>query len=214
LHQLDCARNDGIQEVFDGIYKNQVEIYGAKLSYTQAEFNTSVNRFLVRGQDHVTPYTNTKDIYAYLADPDLQINLLTVGYIDLSTIKLFIHKGTFYEIFGEDQTPKAGDLFKIPCLNDDTWEVTFRDEAPAPNSQMLEYYLWTLTAARYVNSERNEVPYDGQTDDITGDVIDQPDDTIPIQEMSDEIYDFIEEGNTKEQDVYGHRPRLPGLDDL
>lgn len=213
LHQLNCARNAGIQEVFNRIYREQIEIYGAKLSYTQAEFNLNVDRFKIRGQDHVTPFTVTREIWAYPSDPNIQINLLTVGYMDMSTIRLFIHKQSFYEVFGQDQIPKAGDLFKIPCLNDDTWEITFRDEAPAPNANMLHYYTWTITAARYMNSQRNSVPYDGNTD-IDGNISDQPDDTATIDTMSDEIYDFIEEGNTEEIEVYGHRPKLPGLEDL
>jgi hypothetical protein len=192
------------QTIFDSWYKEQIQLMGVELQYRVALFDTSVNRFKIRGQDHVTNFVEPMPIMAIVSDPTINIQILAGGYFDQTTIELYIHKATFESTFGPGTQPKAGDIFNYSCNVADTYQITFRDESPAPNANAQKYYVWKLTASRYINSKANGVEYDGDTNDHASD-------GETLDEEANTFYRNKVEGGA---DPYGGVRTIKTLDDL
>lgn len=203
LNFLDCTNNQVPIDMINDWYKTQINMFGAPLKYYVANFNKSINKYVIRGVDHRTPFDPPVDIKGYVNPMDININSIPGGYIDTSTFTMLINKEQYKEIFGEDAQPKAGDLFQIPCLSLDFYQISFRDEQHGPNAQLINHYNWEIIATKYIHTKANEV--EEQQPDA-----DRTNDAEAIEEESNEIYDYQEE----EEKVYGGKSRLPGLEDL
>jgi hypothetical protein len=199
---LQCSTLGTPRDTFASWYTDQINLFGIDVHYRRQMPDTSVARFNIRGEDHVTPYEEPRTIRVLPADPTINITMMSGGYFDTTTIEINISKDSFEQVFGANSMPKSGDIFNFHCVIADTFQVTFRDETQAPNAQLAAYYTWKLVCAKYINTRANDVGYDG----VPGDVLDDNND---IESESDTIYNYPK----GEDKAYGGY-KLPGLDQL
>lgn len=201
LRFLDKSLNENERKNYSGWWKEQLHQYGTEVQYFTSGFSLS-GQDIVYGEDPVASYKEPKQLILALNLNENAIAMKQFGLISDDEITGFVHIDTYYEVFGENEEPKSGDVFTLSELGSDRpgdrggkyFEITERiDDDINQINQLLGHYVWLIKA------KRHDYSFEPGLVKETGLI--QPDDDPIIDNLSKDVFDYDDFGNN--DDVYG-----------
>lgn len=201
LRFLDKSENANERGNYDSWWKEQLNLYGTEVEYFTSTHTLS-GHDPVYGEEPTAEFATSKRLIMTLNLNENAVAMKEFGLIADDEITGFIHIKTYYEIFGDEQEPKSGDVFNLIELGSDRpgnragkhFEITERlDQDVNQINQLLGHYVWLVKAKRHDYSFQPGLePEVGSN---------QVDDDPLIDQLSKEVFDYDEFGSR--DDVYG-----------
>lgn len=195
---LNKSVNINERENYDQWWKEQIHMYGTEIDYftNKATIDTTND---IYGEDVVSGFEEGRKIIITLNLNENAIVMEKFGLVADDEVTGFIHIKTFYEVFGEDTEPKAGDVFNLIEFGSDRpggrggkhFEITERiDQDVQQINPLIGHYVWLIRAKRHDYSFEPNIQPELNNKQIDDDV----------REESKRIFDYTPDGN---DDVYG-----------
>jgi len=220
LRFLDKSKNQNERELMSSFYREQINIFGLKCIYYRAGFDTESDEYIIRGADVTTNFAASAEVIVYVDAPTINMSVVQFGWYSQDDVTFYIHQDVFTETFatsGEvNPIPKAGDKLQFKEFDNTIYEVTFRDDTPTPNANLIDYYTYVFNGKRQVYDGTDGVPDDRDlnVEDSVTDRFNLPTTTTPqltggdcfpgdnaaIGRESDRIYDYEPDD---EDETYG-----------
>lgn len=226
LRFLDKSQNQSERELMSSYYREQIEIYGLKCIYYRAGFDTSSDANVIYGEDATTMFSASANMIVYIDAPTINMSIVQFGWYSQDDVTFYIHQDVFTETFATSgQTnpiPKSGDKLQFKEFDNIIYEVVFRNDAPPPNANLIDYYTYVFNGKRQVYDGTDGVPDDGTLtmEDSVTDRFNLPTDTEPaldptddptfpgdneaIDNESNRIYDYEPDDEDKEYGGYDY----------
>lgn len=193
--------NQNERQNYDGWWDEQIQMYGTDINFftnTQT-IETQDNLY---GEEPTSVFSQGKKITIVLNLSENAIVMQKFGLIADDEVTAFIHIGNYFKIFGDGVEPKAGDVFDLSEFGEDRpggrsgkhFEITERvDQDVSQINPLIGHYVWLVRAKRH--------DYSFEPGLKSEEVSQQLDDTLPLAEDSDSIFDYHNNGGG--DDVYG-----------
>lgn len=154
---LDKDKNEGMIEIFDDWWNEQIGLYGTKVKYYVHGYDLEEHSFLF-GEHTTAEYAEPKDLIIVTTISNDSIILSKFGIQSEAEFVAMIPIRKYFEVFGEGEEPKAGDLVWMEEWGRgrpngrEGWvfEVTGRkDFDVTQTNQLMGHYVWLLEGKRY-----------------------------------------------------------------
>lgn len=201
LRFLDKGVNENERCNYDEWWKEQLNLYGTEVDYFVHTQSLS-GHDEVYGEQPMAQYSEPKKMILALTLNENSVVMKQFGLIADDEITGFIHIKTYYEIFGDQQEPKSGDVFDLSELGNDRpggrggkkFEITERlDQDVNQINPLLGHYVWLIKAKRHDYSFEPGLTPENVSEQVN-------DDTL-IDQLSNDVYDYT--NNNTNDDVYG-----------
>ena len=195
---LNKSVNDNERSNYNHWWQEQIRMYGTSVTYyiNKATIDSTND---IYGEDLVSGFDDGKELIITLNLNENAIVMEKFGLVSDDEITAFIHIDTFYEVFGNDIEPKAGDVFDLTEFGAGRpggrggkhFEITERvDQDVQQINPLIGHYVWLVKAKRHDRSHEIGMPEEKGNDQIHDDVLD----------ASKQIFDYTIDDN---DDVYG-----------
>lgn len=195
---LNKSVNTNERSNYDKWWKEQIQMYGTEVTYfgNKASIESTSD---IYGEDNTSGFEEGKKIVITLNLNENAIVMEKFGLVADDEITAFIHIKTFYDVFGEDTEPKAGDVFDLSEFGTDRpggrggkhFEITERvDQDVQQINPLIGHYVWLIRAKRHDFSFEPGAPEELGSEQIFDDV----------SQESKRVFDYTVDNN---DDVYG-----------
>lgn len=206
------------QDVFDNYWREIINLYGQKVSYFVNNYSLSgADNFY--GEDPTRHYGDPKEIVIGVDLNENAIMLTKFGIQSEDEVTAYISIKGFYNAFGQNTEPKAGDVFVLTEYGEGRpngrtgkqFEITERfDEDASRTSQLMGHYVWLIKAKRFEWSYEpglsaegvNNQVYDSRYAGLSGNTMDQKPYAENFDDSSKEIFNYTDNTDSND-DVYG-----------
>ena len=220
LRFLDKSQTRTERELMSSYYREQIDLFGIKCIYYRADIDTDNPVDMIYGQNTTATFSASAEMIVFVDAPTINMSIIQFGWYSQDDVTFYIHQDVFTETFatsGEmNPMPKGGDKLQFKEFDNTIYEVTYRDDTPPPNANLIDYYTYVFNGKRQVCDGVDGVPCDKnlKPEDSVTDRFNLPTDTLPaisgceecngdndiIAKESDRIYDYEPED---EDEVYG-----------
>lgn len=195
---LDKSVNINERENYDQWWKEQINMYGTEINYftNKTTIETASD---IYGEDAVSGFEEGRKLIITLNLNENAIVMEKFGLVADDEVTGFIHIKTFYDVFGNDTEPKAGDIFDLSEFGEDRpggrsgkhFEITERiDQDVQQINPLIGHYVWLIRAKRHDFGFEPGIQPESENNQIFDDVSDE----------SKRIFDYTADNN---DDVYG-----------
>ena len=200
LRFLDKQVNQNERDNYDMWWKEQLQLYGTVVEYYQ-NLHTIADSDQVYGEQPNAGFAPPVRMTMTLNLNENAVAMKQFGLVADDEITGFVHIQTYYDIFGDTQEPKSGDVFNLHELGEGRpggrggkhFEITERlDQDINQINQLLGHYVWLIKAKRHDYSFEPGIEPEK--------VSDQVDDDTLIDQLSKDVFDYSSESI---DDIYG-----------
>lgn len=210
---LECE-----QDVFNNYWQEIINLYGQKVTYFVNNYSLSgADNFY--GEDPTRRYADPKEIIIGVDLNENAIMLTKFGIQSEDEVTAYISIQGFYDAFGQNTEPKAGDVFVLSEYGQGRpngrtgkqFEITERfDEDASRTSQLMGHYVWLIKAKRFEWSYEpglsaegvNNQVYDSRYAGLSGDPMDEKPYSENFDDSSKNIFNYTDNDDSN-TDVYG-----------
>lgn len=210
----DKENNTAERVTYSNYWREQINLYGQKVNY-YVNNTTLTSADVLYGEEPTQRFSPPVSIVIAVNINDNALMLSKYGLLSEDEVTAFVHISAFYEKFGWNAEPKAGDVFQLSEYGSDRpggrdgkfFEITERlDEDIAQINTLAGHYVWLVKAKRFEysfeaglsgESVNQQVYEDIKTPTVSG--ADKPY-TTDINIESKAIFDY---SRTDYSDVYG-----------
>jgi hypothetical protein len=157
VRYLNKYNNDNERENYSLWWKELIEHYGTRTDYFTHGYSLSSHNFLY-GEDATSKYLSASDVIMMTDITNDSLMLSKFGIMADCDMTAVIHISSFWEKFGYNHEPKAGDLIKLSEYgmlrpggrSAPIYEITERDDENVTlTNSLLGHYVWFLKCKRY-----------------------------------------------------------------
>lgn len=196
---LNKSLNNNERDNYDGWWGEQIQMYGTETTYfvNSQTLDTQDN---VYGEEPTSVFKSGKKLILVLNLSENAIVMQKFGLVADDEVTAFIHIKNYYEIFGQDNEPKAGDVFDLSEFGDDRpggrsgkhFEVTERiDQDVEQINPLIGHYVWLVKAKRHDYSFEPGITPESENSQVED----------SFTEESLNVFDYTKYGDS--DDVYG-----------
>ena len=152
----DKANNQSERNLMSNYWREQINLYGQKVSYYVNTFST-LSADLLYGEQPTQQFAPPQLITIALNINDNALMLSKYGLLSEDEVTAFVHISSFYATFNGTE-PKSGDVFQLSEYGSDRpggrdgkfFEITERlDEDIAQINVLAGHYVWLIKAKRF-----------------------------------------------------------------
>lgn len=157
LRFTDKTNNDCERELYSNYWREQLDLYGQKVSYYRNRTNL-LSADNVYGEQTLAGFEPPKEFVMAINLTENALILSKFGFQSDDQVTAYVHISSFYAVFPPDAEPKSGDVFKLTEYGSDRpgerdgkmFEVTERvDQDNSQINPLMGHYVWMLKAKRY-----------------------------------------------------------------
>lgn len=176
VRYLNKYNNTNERENYSRWWKELIEHYGTRTEYFVHGYSLSSHNFLY-GEDATSKYLSAGDVIMMTDITNDSLMLSKFGIMADCDMTAVIHISSFWEKFGFNHEPKAGDLIRLTEYgmtrpggrSAPVYEITERDDENLNlTNSLIGHYVWFLKCKRYEYSYEpgiKEVPASKQISD-------------------------------------------------
>ena len=166
VRYLNKSNNANERENYSKWWKEQIEHYGTRIDYYTHGYSLSTHDYLY-GEDPTSTFTLTSSVIILTDITNDALMLSKFGIMADCDMTAVAHISSFYEVFGPNFEPKAGDLIKLTEYGADRpgnraapiYEITERDDEYLPmTNPLIGHYVWYMKCKRFEYSYEPGVP--------------------------------------------------------
>jgi len=160
VRYLNKTINDNERNLVSGYWKEQIEHYGAEVTYYTHGYTLSSHYYLY-GEDPTTPFVSAGPIVMLTDITNDAIMLSKFGIMADCDMTCVLHISSFQEFFGRYREPKAGDLIELAEYGGygdrpggrgaPVYEITERDDQNLQfnANALMGHYIWVIKCKRW-----------------------------------------------------------------
>jgi hypothetical protein len=160
VRYLNKTVNENERGLVSGYWKEQIEHYGAEVTYYTHGYTLSSHYYLY-GEDPTTPFLSAGPMVMVTDITNDAIMLSKFGIMADCDMTCVIHISSFQETFGQYREPKAGDLIELKEYGGygdrpggrgaPVYEITERDDQNLQfnANQLMGHYIWVMKCKRW-----------------------------------------------------------------
>ena len=169
VRYLDKKINDNERSLVSGYWKEQIEHYGAEVTYYTHGYTLSTHYYLY-GEDTTATSVSAGPMVMFTDITNDAIMLSKFGIMADCDMTCVMHISSFQETFGQYREPKAGDLIELKEYGGfgdrpggrgaPVYEITERDEQNLQfnANQLMGHYIWVMKCKRWEYSSEPGAP--------------------------------------------------------
>ena len=169
VRYLDKSKNDNERNLISGYWKEQIEHYGAEVTYYTHGYTLSTHYYLY-GEDPTTPFVSAGPVLMLTDITNDAIMLSKFGIMADCDMTCVLHLSSFQEFFGQYREPKAGDLIELKEYGGygdrpggrgaPVYEITERDDQNLQfnANALMGHYIWVIKCKRWEYSSEPGTP--------------------------------------------------------
>lgn len=160
VRYLNKGINDNERALFSSYWKEQIEHYGTEITYYTNGYGLSSHNFLY-GEDPTSTFVSAGPVVMITDITNDAIMLSKFGIMADCDMTCVVHISSFYETFGNNREPKAGDLIEMKEYGGagdrpggrgaPTYEITERDDQNLQfnANALMGHYIWVIKCKRW-----------------------------------------------------------------
>lgn len=196
---LNKSVNDNERTNYDGWWKEQIQMYGTETTYF-VNSQTIETQDNVYGEEPTSTFQSGKKLILVLNLSENAIVMQKFGLVADDEVTAFIHIKNYYEVFGENKEPKAGDVFDLSEFGTDRpggragkhFEITERiDQDVEQINPLIGHYVWLVKAKRHDYSFEPGLEPEAESTQV--------EDNVTQESLN--VFDYTKYGDP--DDVYG-----------
>lgn len=169
VRYLNKQINDNERSLVSGYWKEQIEQYGAEVTYYTHGYALSSHYYLY-GEDPTTPFISAGPMVMVTDITNDAIMLSKFGIMADCDMTCVMHISSFHETFGQYREPKAGDLIELKEYGGHgdrpggrgapVYEITERDDQNLQfnANALMGHYIWVMKCKRWEYSYEPGAP--------------------------------------------------------
>ena len=169
VRYLDKKINDNERGLISGYWKEQIEHYGAEVTYYTNGYTLSSHYYLY-GEDTTATFVSAGPMVMFTDITNDAIMLSKFGIMADCDMTCVMHISSFQETFGQYREPKAGDLIELKEYGGfgdrpggrgaPVYEITERDDQNLQfnANQLMGHYIWVMKCKRWEYSSEPGAP--------------------------------------------------------
>jgi hypothetical protein len=231
VRYLEKKINDNERSLVSGYWKEQIEHYGAEVTYYTHGYTLSTHYYLY-GEDTTAAFVSAGPMVMFTDITNDAIMLSKFGIMADCDMTCVLHISSFQEFFGQYREPKAGDLIELKEYGGfgdrpggrgaPVYEITERDDQNLQfnANSLMGHYIWVIKCKRWEYSSEPGAPKEplniqfndsGEYGREEGGA--NPEELVePYEQSNDKAAECIldQAGNDKTE-IYGYYGNLPEL---
>lgn len=160
VRYLNKSINDNERELFSHYWKEQIEHFGVETTYYTHGYSITSHNFLY-GEDPTSIFLSSGPVVMLTDITNDAIMLSKFGIMADCDMTAVIHISSYYETFGEETEPKAGDLIELKEYGGfgdrpgkrgaPIYEITERDDQNLQFNAngLMGHYIWVIKCKRW-----------------------------------------------------------------
>jgi len=169
VRYLNKTINDNERNLVSGYWKEQIEHYGAEVTYYTHGYSLSTHYYLY-GEDTTASFVSAGPMVMITDITNDAIMLSKFGIMADCDMTCVIHISSFEETFGQYREPKSGDLIELKEYGGygdrpggrgaPVYEITERDDQNLQfnANQLMGHYIWVMKCKRWEYSYESGAP--------------------------------------------------------
>lgn len=169
VRYLDKKINDNERSLVSGYWKEQIEHYGAEVTYYTHGYTLSTHYYLY-GEDTTATFVSAGPMVMFTDITNDAIMLSKFGIMADCDMTCVMHISSFQEEFGQYREPKAGDLIELKEYGGfgdrpggrgaPVYEITERDDQNLQfnANSLMGHYIWVMKCKRWEYSSEPGAP--------------------------------------------------------
>lgn len=169
VRYLDKTINDNERSLVSGYWKEQIEHYGAEVTYYTHGYTLSTH-FYLYGEDTTAAFVSAGPMVMFTDITNDAIMLSKFGIMADCDMTCVMHISSFQETFGQYREPKAGDLIELKEYGGfgdrpggrgaPVYEITERDDQNLQfnANALMGHYIWVMKCKRWEYSSEPGAP--------------------------------------------------------
>lgn len=166
LRFTDKENNECERELYSNYMREQISLYGQKISYYRNTTST-LSADNIYGEQPLARFEDPRSIIMMVNLTENALILSKFGFQSDDQITAYVHISSFYAVYPPDVEPKAGDVFKLTEYGSDRpgerdgklFEITERvDQDNSQINPLMGHYVWMLKAKRFDYSFEPNIP--------------------------------------------------------
>ena len=170
----DKSINENERDNFYTYFKEQIDIYGQSVDYYVHSYSLSAHD-PVYGEQPTAVFNGPTAFVMFIEMSEDSVMLSQFGLQGEDTVTAYIPISAWYTKFGDQEEPKAGDVFKLseygntrPGARDGkSFEITQRlDQEVSQINPLMGHYVWLVQAKRLDYSFEPGLTAEGGSDQV------------------------------------------------
>lgn len=169
VRYLDKTINDNERSLVSGYWKEQINHYGAEVTYYTHGYTLSTHYYLY-GEDTTAAFVSAGPMVMFTDITNDAIMLSKFGIMADCDMTCVMHISSFQETFGTYREPKAGDLIELKEYGGfgdrpggrgaPVYEITERDDQNLQfnANSLMGHYIWVMKCKRWEYSSEPGAP--------------------------------------------------------
>jgi len=166
VRYLNKNNNANERANYSNWWREQIEHYGTSVDYYTSGYSLSSHDYLY-GEDPTSVYSMTGNVIMITDITNDALMLSKFGIMADCDMTAVVHINSFYDQFGLDKEPKAGDLIRLTEYGADRpglrsapiYEITERDDEYLPmTNPLVGHYVWYIKCKRFEYSYEPGIP--------------------------------------------------------
>jgi hypothetical protein len=169
VRYLNKKVNDNERTLVSGYWQEQIEHYGAEVTYYTHGYTLSTHYYLY-GEDTTATFVSAGPMVMFTDITNDAIMLSKFGIMADCDMTCVMHISSFQETFGQYREPKAGDLIELKEYGGfgdrpggrgaPVYEITERDDQNLQfnANQLMGHYIWVMKCKRWEYSYEPGTP--------------------------------------------------------
>ena len=169
VRYLNKKVNDNERTLVSGYWQEQIEHYGAEVTYYTNGYTLSSHYYLY-GEDTTATFVSAGPMVMFTDITNDAIMLSKFGIMADCDMTCVMHISSFQETFGQYREPKAGDLIELKEYGGfgdrpggrgaPVYEITERDDQNLQfnANQLMGHYIWVMKCKRWEYSSEPGAP--------------------------------------------------------
>ena len=196
---LNKELNSNERNNYNSWWGEQIQMYGTETTYF-TNLQTIDTQDNLYGEEPTSGFQPGRKLVLVLNLNENAIVMQKFGLVSDDEVTAFVHIDEYYKIFGDNQEPKAGDVFELSEFGTDRpggrsgkhFEITERiDQDVEQINPLIGHYIWLIKAKRHDYSFEPNIPREAESTQVEDDV----------RQDSLKIFDYTKYGDP--DDVYG-----------
>lgn len=217
VRYLDKKINDNERSLVSGYWKEQIEHYGAEVTYYTHGYTLSTHYYLY-GEDTTAAFVSAGPMVMFTDITNDAIMLSKFGIMADCDMTCVMHISSFQETFGQYREPKAGDLIELKEYGGfgdrpggrgaPVYEITERDDQNLQfnANALMGHYIWVMKCKRWEYSSEPGAPQEALNVQFNDD---SPGGRMPGGENPEELVTPYEQTNDKAAECIFNQDLLP-----
>lgn len=231
VRYLDKKINDNERSLVSGYWKEQIEHYGAEVTYYTHGYTLSTHYYLY-GEDTTAAFVSAGPMVMFTDITNDAIMLSKFGIMADCDMTCVMHISSFQEAFGQYREPKAGDLIELKEYGGfgdrpggrgaPVYEITERDDQNLQfnANSLMGHYIWVMKCKRWEYSSEPGAPQEEKNIQFNDDEEygreaggANPEELVqPYEQSNDAAAKCIVDENARDiSEPYGYYGNLPEL---